>query len=54
MKADYIREALHAAPFRPFTLHIADGKSVHVPHADFIAVLASHRPLKFNLLKPHK
>jgi len=38
MKADYIREALHAPPFRPFTLHIAEGKSVHVPHPDFIAV----------------
>jgi hypothetical protein len=33
-----IREALHRQPFQPFTLRLADGRSLHVPHPDFVAV----------------
>jgi hypothetical protein len=28
---------MHAAPFRPFALCLADGSRVEVPHSDFIA-----------------
>lgn len=38
MTADKVREAMHAAPFFPFTLHMADGRSHLVPHPDFIAI----------------
>ncbi len=38
MKIDHLRETLHAAPFKPFTIHVADGRSLHVPHPDFIAI----------------
>ena len=33
-----IRELVHASPFKPFRLHLADGKSMRVPHPDFILV----------------
>ena len=26
-----------ASPFRPFTIHLADGRSFSVPHPDFIS-----------------
>jgi hypothetical protein len=30
-------EAIHqATPFKPFTIHLADGRSLHVPHRDFL------------------
>jgi hypothetical protein len=37
MTIDAIREAVHAEPFRPFGLRLADGKLVKVAHQDFIA-----------------
>jgi hypothetical protein len=40
VRAENLTEKIHAAPFRPFTIHLADGKSIAVPHPDFIA----HRP----------
>ena len=33
-----IREALHKQPFEPFTLRLADGRSLSVPHRDFVAL----------------
>lgn len=33
-----IREALHRRPFEPFTLRLADGRALPVPHPDFVAV----------------
>ncbi len=43
MKVEKLREIMHAAPFQPFTIHIADGRSVHVPHPDFIAIMGTGR-----------
>jgi hypothetical protein len=31
-------ELLHAAPFIPFTIHLADGRALRVQHPDFVAV----------------
>jgi hypothetical protein len=31
-----IRDLLHASPFRPFTIHMADGKTYTVDHPDFV------------------
>jgi hypothetical protein len=36
---DAVREALHQQPFRPFTLRLADGRELPVPHPDFVAIL---------------
>ena len=33
-----IREALHKQPFKPFTIRLADGRSLAVPHPDFVAL----------------
>ena len=33
-----IREALHKQPFKPFTIRLADGRSLEVPHPDFVAL----------------
>ena len=43
MKLEKLREAMHAAPFQPFTIHVANGRSLHVPHPDFIAILGTGR-----------
>lgn len=40
MTTETLQNAIHATPFKPFTLRFADGRSVLVPHPDFIA----HRP----------
>jgi hypothetical protein len=33
-----VRDALHRQPFRAFTCRLADGRSIQVPHPDFVAV----------------
>ncbi|MBM3954836.1 MAG: hypothetical protein FJ309_09520 [Planctomycetes bacterium] len=33
-----VREALHAQPFVPFSIRLADGRSLPVPHPDFVAL----------------
>lgn len=38
MDIDGIREALHKQPFEPFTIRLADGRSLPIPHPDFVAV----------------
>jgi hypothetical protein len=38
MKIDQIRAVMHAAPFQPFIIHVADGNTAAVPHPDFIAI----------------
>ena len=40
MTIEQIRAARTAAPFKPFTIHTADGRSFHVSHPDFL----SHHP----------
>jgi hypothetical protein len=39
MQIDAIREALHKQPFQPFTLRLAGGRALWVPHRDFVAIL---------------
>ena len=43
MKVDEIKKMVHAEPFRPFYLHIADGGKLLVTHPDFIAISGSGR-----------
>jgi len=50
MTAQDIRELLLASPFRPFRLQLANGRSLRVPHPDFVlagaelAAVASELP----------
>jgi hypothetical protein len=45
MTIQQLRAAHHATPFRPFTLHMADGRSFQVPHPDFLSMSPSGRPV---------
>lgn len=33
-----MRNALHRQPFEPFSIRLADGRSLPVPHPDFVTV----------------
>ena len=35
---EQVREAMHRAPFQPFTVHLVDGRSYLVKHPDFISI----------------
>ena len=37
MTIEQLRNARLATPFRPFTIHVADGRSFPVSHPDFIS-----------------
>jgi hypothetical protein len=45
MKVDEVRALLHATPFRPFIVHIADGGTLAVAHEDFIAIAPTGREM---------
>ena len=38
MTIDELRKIVHATPFQPFKLRLADGRTISVPHPDFIAM----------------
>ena len=38
MTPDELRKLLRAAPFKPFRLNLADGRSFDVPHPEFVAI----------------
>ena len=38
MNVEHIRLAREANPFRPFTIHLADGRSHRVPHRDYLSM----------------
>ena len=43
MTSEQLRNVHQARPFRPFTIHMADGRSLHVPHGEFLAHSPSGR-----------
>lgn len=45
MTIDQLREMLHAAPFRPFRIHMADGRHVDVLHPEFVGRSPSGRTI---------
>jgi hypothetical protein len=42
MTQEDLRAVIHKNPFQPFRLHIADGKSLRIPHPDFIIAGKHH------------
>jgi hypothetical protein len=40
MTIEQLRNIHQAQPFRPFTIHLTDGRQLHVPHNEFL----SHSP----------
>ena len=45
MTKEAIRDAITAQPFRPFTVHLADGNSYPVPARDFISLSPTGRTM---------
>ena len=45
MKIEKVREVLHAQPFRPFWIHLADGGRLRIKHEDFVALEPAGREL---------
>jgi hypothetical protein len=43
MTAEQVRTMRDANPFRPFTIHLADGQTFHVPHRDFVSLSPTGR-----------
>jgi hypothetical protein len=43
MTAEQLRALREANPFRPFTIHLADGRILTVPHRDFVSLSPSGR-----------
>ena len=43
MTVEQLKNTQHAQPFRPFTIHMADGRSFFVKHPDFMARSPSGR-----------
>jgi hypothetical protein len=43
MTAEQLRTVRDATPFRPFTIHLADGRSLPVPHRDFLSMTPGGR-----------
>jgi hypothetical protein len=37
-----IRDLVHQSPFKPFRLHLVDGKDMRVPYPDFALVSAEY------------
>jgi len=45
MTIEQLRLVHQAQPFRPFTLHLADGRIVRVPHSEFLALSPTGRTI---------
>jgi len=45
MKISEIRNLLHAEPFRPFVIRVADGGRIRVVHPDFVALAPTGREM---------
>jgi hypothetical protein len=43
MTIERLRDAFDAKPFKPFVLHLADGREIAVHHRDFIMAVPSGR-----------
>ena len=43
MTIEQLRTVHQARPFRTFTIHMADGRALHVPHSEFLSHSASGR-----------
>ena len=43
MSPDAVKKFMHAVPWQPFTLCLADGRNIHVPHPDFISISRAGR-----------
>jgi hypothetical protein len=45
MTVEQLKSVMHAQPFRPFTIHMGDGRAFFVSHLDFISRSPSGRTI---------
>jgi hypothetical protein len=45
MTIEQVRQLYNAAPFRPFIIHLADGRQIPVKHREFMALSPSGRTI---------
>jgi hypothetical protein len=45
MTIEQFRNVHQARPFRPFTINMADGRALHVPHSEFLSHSTSGRTI---------
>jgi hypothetical protein len=45
MRIGEIRETLRKQPFRPFVIHLADGREFPVEHVDFLLISRTERSI---------
>ena len=45
MRIDEIRNVLRKQPFRPFTIHLVDGREFPIEHVDFLLISRSERSI---------
>jgi len=45
MTVEQLTNVLHASPFRPFTIHLGDGRAFLVRHRDFVSRSPSGRTI---------
>jgi hypothetical protein len=50
MTIEQLRAVHQATPFRPFTIHLADGRQIRVPHREFL----SHSPSGRTIIIHHE
>ena len=43
MSPDAVKKFMHATPWKPFTICLADGRNIQVPHPDFISISRAGR-----------
>ena len=52
-----VREALHKQPFKSFSIRLADGRALFVPHPDFVAlhprrIIVINADASWNVVEP--
>ncbi len=45
MKIETLRRLIETSPFQPFSINLADGRELHVPHRDFVSPSPNFRML---------
>ncbi len=43
MKAETLQRLIEASPFQPFSISLADGRALKVPHRDFVSPSPNYR-----------
>ncbi|MGL4553696.1 MAG: hypothetical protein ACRC33_21240 [Gemmataceae bacterium] len=43
MTVDQLRATRDAVPFRPFLIHLTDGRAYRIPHRDYLSISPSGR-----------